>query len=432
MGNKVALYYRGIGILILAGGLLLVAKMAKEGSPKTEVISETEPVTSQESAWAPGKPQERPATPVMHVPAATRPHSPAIQGNQPPTSTAPPAIARPEPDAFTRQLVADLAQPAAEGAHVTSDQVERWKQNLQKLVGQGAGAIPAISEFLSRNVDYDFGTAGKESLGFASARSAMIQALVDIGGADALSAMSEVLGNTAVPRDIALVAQGMDKLAPGQNVDATLAAAREALAMAHDGKLTSQDVAPLFEVITRYGGPGALEELQGSSGNWSYYSVMALASLPEGAGVDALARMAAGSPGSAPETRQAALEMLAQSAPNSPAAQSALLDMVRNNQIPPGQWGVIEPLLAGEQIRFRDSVYGVPMEDARASEMRSTHMSAGNQNLYMALPNGGLSPEQASQYSRLIDDLLAATTDALGREALQRSKLKLASRLPPP
>src|SRR5438876_56266 len=72
-------------------------------------------------------------------------------------TTPTPALARsslPEPTAETRQLVDSLFQP---GMALTQDQTTQWKQSLTQLVQQGAAAVPAMRQFLARNVDLDFG-----------------------------------------------------------------------------------------------------------------------------------------------------------------------------------------------------------------------------------------------------------------------------------
>src|SRR5947209_8546404 len=82
----------------------------------------------------------------------------------------------------------------------------------------------------------------------AAARAAMFHALVQIGGAEGLAGTLQTLQTTADPREIAVLAQNLEKLAPGLHRQEAIEASRDALAMAALGKLEGADVAPLFEV----------------------------------------------------------------------------------------------------------------------------------------------------------------------------------------
>src|SRR5206468_442210 len=147
--------------------------------------------------------------------------------------------ALPEPTAETRQLVNALFQP---GMALTQEQTTQWKQSLGQLLQQGAAAVPAMREFLARNVDLDFGLEGSQVLGYSSVRTAMFDALQQIGGPEALSLMLETLQSTSDPREIALLARSLEGQAPEQYRHEAINAARGALAMAAEGKLEGRDV----------------------------------------------------------------------------------------------------------------------------------------------------------------------------------------------
>src|SRR5262249_13026184 len=151
-------------------------------------------------------------------------------------------------------------------------------------------SVPAIREFLEKNMEYDFGQGGKQALGFNSARAAMFDALGQIGGPEAVGVLSGSLQNSADPKDIALLAQTLEKLEPNQHRQEFFTAAREALDMAGSGKLSDRDVAPLFELYQKYGDASTAAELANNSKNWNYYSMIALAQLPDGAGIGSLAQ----------------------------------------------------------------------------------------------------------------------------------------------
>jgi len=317
-----------------------------------------------------------------------------------------PAASRPEPSPYTRDLINKLFKLDQGAVPQTPEQVAAWKQDLRQLVQQGAAAVPAIREFLEKNVDLGFGNEGVQALGYGSARYALFDALAQIGGPEAVGALMGTLQTTADPREIALLAQDLEQIAPEQHRHEILEATRQALAMAGAGKLADTDVGPLFEVLYKYGGASIVSELEQNGGRWRYYSAIALAQLPDGAGVPALIRMVR-DPGGGAVKNVPALEMVAQSASQYPEARAALLDLVRGNSIPARTWPYLISVLGGDQMQYRDSI-----SDSSAarpvSDVKSYHIAAGNQNFYSA-PIQGLTPDQINRQIALIDELLSAT-----------------------
>jgi hypothetical protein len=324
-------------------------------------------------------------------------------------------------------MVAELVKLEPINGALTAEQVAAWKTNLQQLIQQGPQAVPAIREFFSKNMDYDYGPGGRQVLGYGSAAEVMIDALAQIGGPEALGVMAGVLQTTADPREIALLALGMDKLDPGQHRQEALTAAREALAMAAGGKLTDTDVSPLFEVFQKYGDAATVAELQRNTSPWNYYSVIALAQLPDGAGLPALIEMAtAETTGSS--TRGVALQMLAQLASDSPDARQVFLEQVRQNKLTPYNWATLAPILAGDQLHFAASPSDNTMGVVNKSDVMGTHIVVGNQNFYTAPTPGTLTAQWLSQQAAFIDQLSSATTDPAAVQALQQAKVRLAQR----
>ncbi len=246
-----------------------------------------------------------------------------------------------------------------------------------------------------------------------------------IGGPEALGAARETLQNSADPREIALLAQTLDKMDPEQHRLEALQAAREALAMAASGKLEGADVAPLFEVLRKYGGAEAITDLEQATGKWKYYATMALAQLPDGAGIPALVQMAQDPRGGA-GSRTPALEMLAQLALQYPEARTALMEQARLNSISSYTWQTLVPILAGDQVGFVNSEFEQRKDLANLSGLKTTHLSYGNQNFY-SLP-GNLSADQISQRTALIDELFAVNSSA--KDALDQSRALLTKRTP--
>src|SRR5207245_917358 len=216
----------------------------------------------------------------------------------------------------------------------TQEEAAQWKEHLQALVRQGPEAVPAIVEFLKRNKDLDFDAGTSEAIGYASARKAMFDAMLQIGGPEGVSGMLQTLQTTAEPREIALLAQDLEKLAPEQHRQEAIQAAREALAMAASGKLEDTDVAPLFEVLNNYGDTTVVSELMQTAQQWNYYSAIALAKVPDGGGVPALIDMAQGSS----IGRLSALQMLAQVSIKYPEARAALIEQARDYKISHNIW----------------------------------------------------------------------------------------------
>jgi hypothetical protein len=353
-----------------------------------------------------------------------------------PVLTAPPALApaptvsRPEPSVYTRQLVAALTNLDFKAGPLTPEKAAEWRQALQQLTQQGAAAVPAIREFLERNRDIDFTAANAGgALGEPSLRFALFDALKQIGGPEAQALAAQTLQSTADPREIALLAKNLDQQAPDQYRQAAVDAARAALVMAAEGKLGGRDVGPLFGVLQQYGGADVVPDLERATGQWRYYAAIALAGLPDGAGVPSLIQMVEDPNGAAKGGRQAALQMLAEVSPQYPAASAALLEQAKLNQIPNATWINISEVLAGHSYQI-----GGPEADsagaASGSNIKSYHLEFGNQNFFSSPNSTVLNTDQINQRVSLIDQLLAVNSNATATELLQRSRASLVALLP--
>jgi len=330
-----------------------------------------------------------------------------------------------EPTTETRRLVNALFQP---GVALTQEQVVQWKQSLRQLVQEGGAAVPAMREFLARNVDLDFGLEGSQLLGYSSVRTAMLDALQQIGGPEALSLKLETLQTTSDPREIALLARSLESQAPEQYRQEAINAAREALAMAAEGKLDGLDVGPLFEVLQKFGGPAAVSDLEQATGQWKYYASLSLAQLTDVAGIPALIQMARDPAAAGKGTLGVALEMWARVAPQYPEARSALIEQARQNKIPPNLWPYVASSLTGDQYQYLESVFGSTAATPTAGDWKTIHINFGNQNLY-STGGGSLSPDQINQQLSLIDELLLANNDSTAADPLRQSRDLLLKRL---
>src|SRR6266436_6458967 len=337
-----------------------------------------------------------------------------------------PAVARTEPSPYTRQLVAGLTNLDFSRGPITKEQAEQWKQSLQTLTAQGAAGVPAIREFLEKNQEMNFGAlTGGDQLGQSSLRSAMINALGQIGGPEATAAMLNTLQSTTLPSEIAQLAQALEQQAPGQYRQETMSAIQEILGMAGKGQLAGYDVGPLFKVLQNYGDPAAASVLDQLQPDWKYYATMSLAALQGGAGIPSLIHEAQDPAGGG--KRDCAFQMLAQSASQNPDATAALLEQARLNQIPDSAWRKIATGLAGDQY-----VIGAPPADATVNPgslpgLKTYHSQSGNQNFY-SLPVGA--DGQISQRLDLINQLLSATSNPQAVAALQGARDILTGKVP--
>jgi len=336
-----------------------------------------------------------------------------------------PASSRPEPSPYTRQLVASLQLDPSQGP-ITPEKAAQWKLSFQQLVQQGAVAVPAISEFLEKNLDFSFTSVpGGDSLGASSMRMALLEALQAIGGPEALSATAQTLQTTSDPREIAWLARSLEQQAPEQYRHMAVAAANEALAMAAAGKLEGRDVAPLFEVLQQLGGAQAAFDLAKVTGNWNYYAAITLANLSDGSGVPALIQMVQDPDAAVKGTRAAALQMLAQVSASAPEAREVLFEQARLGKIPASSWPGIAAVLGGDTFQM-----GKP--ESASSDIKTYHLTRGNQNYFSGSNLAGWSSAQINDQLALISRLLSLNLHPSAIQTLQSSRATLSGMLNTP
>ena len=412
----------GIAVVVIASGAFVVTKM-RGSKPEPAPVIET-----AEQAAPKRKPRERPyqaeAEPAESVaPAPVAVATPVTPAPRPLASVVPLVPAGPPPSPETRRLVSELATLDLKTTQLTPELAAAFRNNLQQLVQNGAGSVPAITEFLALNKDVAFdGTPGAAgALGSASLRLSLLEALGAIGGPESLALSAHTLQSTTDPREIALLASSLERQAPEQYREAALAAARNALAAASAGLLPGKDVGPLFNVMAQYGGANAIADLQGAaSGQWRYYATIALANLPDGAGVGALSQMLDPKNPSG-GARSAAMQVLGQMAADSPDARNALLAQAGTGTIPTGTWINIAAALGGEKFAIGTMAAGTN------PNIRTWHLNYGNQNYY-SQPQP-LTPEQVQQRMGVIDQFLATNPGEAAAALLQQARGRLQDRL---
>lgn len=415
-GTRPAIKWAVIAVLVLCAGIIAWQTWKPAAKPTTP----DEPPPT-EAANPAGKTET-----VAAAPKPTGPTSPGATVVQP-ALVAPPSTTSAVPvDPTTGALVASLKSLAGTNAALTADAVAAWRTNFAQLVQAGSSAVPAIKAFLDQKTDAAFSTEAWQALGYRSTRLAALEALRQIGGPDAIAAMDSVLSTTQSPREIAVLARNLEEASPGQYRVQALTAASAGLAAAAAARNPELDVAPLFEVFQHYGDASAIPELEKAMGQWKYYSTIALANLAEGAGVPTLLKLADPSTGSG--NRVVALEMVAQLATDNPAARQFLIDQVANKTIPSNLWPYLTGPLSGDQYFPVDSAITQYPALQTWSDLKTTHISYGNQNLYNLPGNQNLTAEGIGQRLALVDELLKTTTEPSAVQTLQRARDALTAR----
>jgi hypothetical protein len=305
-----------------------------------------------------------------------------------------------------QQLLARLSKIDLSSGSISQVQASEVNQLLQQLREQGAAGVSAIREFLQRNEDLNFDAlAGGESVEFSSLRLGLIDALHQIGGPEATAVAAEVLQTTTDPLEIALLSLTLEQQSPGQYRQIEITAAQNALAQALGGEQKG-DLSALFETFQAIGDTNVVPVLKQAVTRWNYYATLALAGLPDGAGIPALIQLAQDPSISSLGSGDFALRPLAQVAVQYPDAADALLNIARQNQVPDSAWPTVAASLAGTYIQY------------------------GNQLFGSTAPTLSWSPTEINQRITLINQLLATTSSPAARQSLQSALTSLSSRLP--
>ena len=322
-----------------------------------------------------------------------------------------------------KDLVANLASLTGKDP-ITPDQAQKWKESLHQLIGQGPSSVPAIQQLLTSNLDVSFaGVGGVGALGYNSLRSAMLDALGQIGGPDSTQAMLQVLQTSIFPTDIPTLASNLNAQTPGQYQQAILDAVRQQLNMGGMDQLGGANVLPLFQALAGEAASGAnvTADLTQYAEKWPFYAAIALASLPDGVGVPSLEQIAQGI---VPGNQAAAAQALAQLAPQNAEALNSLLDMAKNGQLSDSILAQLAPFLGGRQYQLG------PPQDAGAGGVLTFHMANGNQDFSASDGGGTMTQPQIAQRISIIDQLLQAvpSTDTGTVDSLQEQRNILAGK----
>lgn len=379
------------------------------------------------------------APPPASAPTTTAPaqNSPPLRAIVPAEQAAPAPVAAPPvkapaapvraastPPVDARQLMAMLTSLNTNGP-LSADDVQKWKESLQQLVRQGASSVPTIKDYLAQNMDVSFaGVPGADQLGYASLRAGLLNALGQIGGPEATSALLQTLQSTPFPADVAQIAATLQQQSPGQYDGDIMTAVRAQLTQASADQLGNANVGPLFQLLgaAAANGTDVSADLTQYASKWPYYASIELANLPNGTGLPALLQMAQDTPGSG---QIAALQALAQLAPGNSQVAAALVNLAQQGQLSDAALSQLAPYLAGRENQLGS------VDNPSGTTSQGLHIANGNQDFSAADLLNSLSPSQVNARISIIDQLLQALPagDATGQQVLQQQKINLQGRL---
>ena len=319
-------------------------------------------------------------------------------------------------DAFVSRVSHVNVMTAARANHV--------ERILRELARRRQAGVRAIGRVLRRGDDVDFASmVGGERLGHRTLRQALIDTLGRIGGPDAAAVALEEIRRTTQPMEIVMLARILEREQPGAHREEMIHAASEALRAAEHGP--PPDVGPLFDLLASDGTGPALAELERSAPRWEAYALIALADVPDGAGIPSVAALARGA------DSQLAFRVLAQTGGQYGDAGDALLDLARAGRIPDGTWPAIGEALAGKQLRLSTRMFdGTPLAaDASAPVRKTFYVQWLNVRYEEDVVSAGWSDERVDRQLALIEDLRAAASSPAAEDALQYARRALDIRL---
>lgn len=287
----------------------------------------------------------------INTPSTPDPMSVAKQKRTSPMA-APDVAAQPTldpPEVLSADRLVDELTKIGRGP-VTAEQAARFKADLKELIRRGAGSVPAIQKFLEQNANISYADVpGGDQLSYSSLRATMIDALDQIAGPEAQSAMLETLQTTAMPGELLQLANDLDALAPGKYHDQIVQGVQETLAMAAAGQLPSDtELEPAFHALQTYGKSNTTDDLANNN-PLQFYAAVEWANMPDGQGLSSLIQMEKTSTG---DSQVIATEMIAQMAGQNPDALDTLADMAQNGQIDQDVWVKLAPILAGDEYQM--------------------------------------------------------------------------------
>ena len=325
-------------------------------------------------------------------------------------------------------LITRIASVNVTSGPVAAERAGEWKQAVAQLAGQGAAALPAISEFLAKNVDVNFQVHGNDAvLGAPTLRVALLQVVEKIGGGNAVALAAQLLQATADPVELAVLTRYLERAEPGKHRATAVSAARDTLALAVTPDWDGRDVGPLFEILKKFGDAEAAGELEKYGNTWFDYTPITLAGMPGDAGVPSLIRLVKNADGRLTLGRDVYQRVLAQAAVSNTNAAAALVEEV--GKIDVGAWPAVGATLAGNQLHLGKPLLDEASPLVARPDTRKYHVAVGNQDFCETTPPEKMDADDVGRRIRLIDQLLEATTNPAAIDALEHARVALAARV---
>lgn len=328
-------------------------------------------------------------------------------------------------------LVDALAQSELDNSALTPEEIN---QQFAKLVKLGRAAIPAIRQYLQVPDDDEFGATSEEGrAAHRLLRTGFLKTLGQIEGYEADELLLDTLEITGDPSEVVQVSVQLERRDPGAYREQILTAAADSVKLAAqvrkeiqsnpDLKQEIADVAPVFELMRTLGDADLVrtlgEELMTKAPSWTVYSKIALAKLPEGGGIDALADMVVAPDGELAHRNLFALQMLAQESRDYPEAGEALVELATNygTKIPARAWRKIAWALQGNQYEL------APLDGAGKSGAEGTLGRVNIESLNLTYFKRSDDPvdwprDQVAHRLALIDQLLVDDGSVITPEAV--------------
>jgi hypothetical protein len=305
-----------------------------------------------------------------------------------------------KPTTSANAILARIRAMISEDESFSPQHADEVSDMVRQLVALGADALPVVREYLESGENIQF-RISKDGVKFEypSMRVAMIVVMAEVGGTEALSTCSEMLPKVSSPLEMAMLTYAVEKIAPGQHQDQILFAAHaqlEKLSTPKVGKLT--DLAPLFEVLQMYGDSNTVAALERAGGRCRYYAPVALAGMPNGAGIPALIRLAKDPQMGQLGNGDYALRSLAQVATRYPDARTALMEEAAAGHIAERAWPSI------------------------ASSLGNAHLGYARPLFENTVSNQPMTQEELAARVGIIDQLMTLTVNPQALQSLAQSR----------
>jgi hypothetical protein len=250
----------------------------------------------------------------------------------------------------------DHAYELVEGLlNISKKNTKEIEQIVRDLTREGELAVSAIREFFDSGDDVQF--AKLSSLNpeaYRLMKFALLDALNQIGGDEALEILVCRLQTTNDPEEIAYLANAVETHEPGIYRAEILTAAQKVLLESFKAQNeVGKNITGLATVFAAYGDESVVADLEKVFPRFKTLSMMALAELPKGEGIPSLIRIVE-DPKTSPNDKNFAWRMLAQASRVSPEASQVLVDMAWSNQITSNDFIRIASTLGGREYRLFD------------------------------------------------------------------------------